>query len=589
MEGEANLSNRVTADPVVTEIVRNGVIAVTEEMKTNLMRTAYNLIIYEGLDFTTGLFTKDGETVSIGLGLPMFIRGMAFTVKAMLDHFGADGMAPGDILITNDSYITGSHLNHVTIALPMFHEGVLVGFSCCMAHWLNIGGVLHGMTTDIFSEGLQIPILKLQSAGTLNDDLIDIIMMNVRDPARAKGDLRAQLSAVKTGEKRFLELCTRYGREQVLAAIAAIMESSERAARARTLSIPDGTYEAEAFMDDDGIEVGKSIPIRVKVTVKGEHMTVDLTDVARQVRGFYNSGPSTGLACAQVAYKCLTSPTDYPVNDGSFRSLEVIAPPGRVVSAVRPAPMRQWMQFPMTIVDTIFKALAPVIPDRVMAGHHASLILCHVTGFVPKERRFFIGSVGHVGGGWGAKMTEDGNCVTVAMNDGDTHTSPVEMSEMKFPYVFEKYALVPDSGGAGKFRGGLGADRAIRARDAELTVSTYIERTRCAPWGLAGGEAGLGNKVTLRLGGKVIDDLPNAKVLAQSLKPGEGISMRGGGGGGFGSPLDRPAEKVRWDVAQGYVTFVAARERYGVVIDPDTMTLDAAATERLRATVRKAA
>jgi N-methylhydantoinase B len=414
-------------------------------------------------------------------------------------------------------------------------------------------------------------------------------MMNVRDPARAKGDLRAQLSAVRTGEKRFLELIGRYGRDQVLGAIAAIMESSERAARARTLSIPDGTYEAEAFMDDDGIEVGKPIPIRVKVVVAGDRMTVDLTEVARQVRGFYNSGPSTGLACAQVAYKCLTSPTDYPVNDGSFRALEVIAPPGRVVSAVRPAPMRQWMQFPMTIVDTIFKALAPVIPDRVMAGHHASLILCHVTGFVPKERRFFIGSVGHVGGGWGAKMTEDGNCVTVAMNDGDTHTSPVEMSEMKFPFVFERYALVPDSGGAGKFRGGLGAVRAIRARDAELTVSTYIERTRCAPWGLAGGEAGLGNKVTLRLNEKVIDDLPNAKVLAQSLKPGDGIAMRGGGGGGFGSPLARPAEKVRWDVAQGYVSVEAARAQYGVVIDPETLILDADATAALRQTMRKAA
>jgi N-methylhydantoinase B len=590
MEGEAKLreagANRREADAVVTEIVRNGVIAVTEEMKTNLMRTAYNLIIYEGLDFTTGLFTADGETVSIGLGLPMFIRGMAFTVKAKLRHFGRENLKPGDILITNDSYTTGSHLNHVTLTLPIFHEGTLVGFSCCMAHWLNIGGVLHGMTTDIYSEGLQIPILKLQSEGVLNADLIDVIMMNVRDPARAKGDLRAQLSAVKTGEKRFLELVNRYGRDQVLGAIAAIMETSERAARARTLTIPDGTYEAEAFMDDDGIEIGKPVPIKVKVIVAGDRMTVDLTEVAAQVRGFYNSGPSTGLACAQVAYKCLTSPTDYPVNDGSFRALEVIAPPGRVVSAVRPAPMRQWMQFPMTVVDAIFKALAPVIPDRVMAGHHASLILCHVTGFVPRERRFFIGSVGHCGGGWGAKMTEDGNCVTVAMNDGDTHTSPVEMSEMKFPFVFERYALVPDSGGAGTYRGGLGAERAIRARDCELTVSTYIERTRCPPWGLGGGLAGMGNKVTLRVAGKVYDDLPNAKVLGRTLKPGDGIAMRGGGGGGFGSPLARAADKVRNDVVQGYVTREAARALYGVVLDPDTLALDRAATASLRASMR---
>src|SRR2546428_2948156 len=193
-------------DPVVTEIVRNGVIAVTEEMKPNLMRTAYNIIIYEALDFTTGLFTPRGETVSIGIGLPMFIRGMAETVKAKIRHFGTDGIKPGDIYITNDAYLTGSHLNHVTLTLPIFHQGVLVGFSCCMAHWLDIGGTLGGMTTDIYSEGIQIPILKYQDRGKVNQDLIDIIRQNVRIPNRALGDLRAQVTAVKPSMRRFTEL-----------------------------------------------------------------------------------------------------------------------------------------------------------------------------------------------------------------------------------------------------------------------------------------------------------------------------------------------------------------------------------------------
>ena len=215
-------------DPVVTEIVRNGVIAVTEEMKTNLMRTAYNMIIYEALDFTVGLFTPDGETVSIGIGLPMFIRGMAETVKAKIRHFGRDGIRPGDIYVTNDAYITGSHLNHVTLTLPIFHKGVLVGFSCCMAHWIDIGGTLGGMTTDIYSEGLQIPILKYQDRGKVNQDLVDIIRLNVRIPNRAMGDLRAQVTAVKTGERRFLQLIERYGRDAVQGAISAIMAASER-------------------------------------------------------------------------------------------------------------------------------------------------------------------------------------------------------------------------------------------------------------------------------------------------------------------------------------------------------------------------
>src|ERR1700726_5188119 len=217
-------SRKAKIDPVTTEIVRNGVIAVTEEMKTNLMRTAYNIIIYEALDFTVGLFTPDGETGSIGIGLPMFIRGMAETVKAKIRHFGRDGIRPDDIYVTNDAYITGSHLNHVTLTLPIFHRGVLVGFSCCMAHWIDIGGTLGGMTTDIFSEGLQIPILKLHDRGKVNDTLIEMIKQNMRVPSRAMGDLRAQITAVKTGERRFLELVDRYGRDAVLGAIKAIMD-----------------------------------------------------------------------------------------------------------------------------------------------------------------------------------------------------------------------------------------------------------------------------------------------------------------------------------------------------------------------------
>src|SRR5579864_3503016 len=494
-------SRKAKADPVVTEIVRNGVIAVTEEMKTNLMRTAYNIIIYEALDFTTGLFTADGETVSIGIGLPMFIRGMAETVKAKIKHFGLRNIRPGDIYVTNDSYLTGSHLNHVTLTLPIFHKGALVGFSCCMAHWLDIGGTLGGMTTDIFSEGLQIPILKLHDRGKVNDTLVEVIKQNMRLPSRAMGDLRAQITAVKTGERRFLELVERYGRDAVLGAIKAIMDHSEAMARARTRSIPDGVYEAESYMDDDGIEVGKKVPIKVRVIVKGDEMTVDLTDVSRQVRGFYNSGVTTGYACSQVAYKCLTSPTDYPINDGSFRSLKAIVPPGRIVSAVRPAPMRWWMTYPMTIVDTVFKALAPVIPDRTIAGHHADLLIAALHGINAKTNEFFIANFGPLGGGWGAT----------------------------------------------------------------------------------------GNEVALRLDGRSKSDFPNAKVLVAMLKTGDAFRLRSGGGGGYGSPLDRPAAEVAADAKQGYISAAAVRDFYGVVLDPETLAVDIGATENLRAAMRQAA
>jgi N-methylhydantoinase B len=567
-------------DAVTVEIVRNGLLAVTEEMKTNLMRTAYNMIIYEALDFTVGLFTAQGETVSIGLGLPMFIRGMSETVKAKLKKFGAAGIKPGDIYITNDAYLTGSHLNHVTLTMPIFHEGELIAFTCCMAHWLDIGGSMGHVTTDIYSEGLQIPIMKYQSEGVVNDGLVELIAMNVRLPSLARGDLRAQVIAVTTGERRFMELVHRYGRQAVLGSITTIMDNTDAAARLAVSKIPDGVYEAESFMDDDGLQIGVPIPIRVKVIVGGGRMTVDLSEVSAQVSGFYNSGITTGIACAQVAYKCLTTPREYPVNDGSFRSLDVVMPAGRVISATRPAPMRWWMTFPMTVIDTIFKALLPAIPDKVIAGHHADLVTAMIHGISPEDGRFYIGAIGPLGGGWGAKSSEDGVSVTVCINDGDTHNSPSEQIESKFPILIERYELRQDSGGAGQHRGGLGADFVLTAL-APLTISTTIERSHCKPWGLKEGLAGDGNSVATRAGGTWKNDYPNAKLANQRLRKGDAFMIRSGGGGGFGHPKKRAAAAVAFDVAQGYVSAEAAARDYGVVVD-SAGKVDESATAALR-------
>jgi N-methylhydantoinase B len=451
-----------------------------------------------------------------------------------------------------------------------------------MAHWNEVGGVLGGMTTDIYSEGLQVPIMKYQKAGVVNQDLVDIIRMNVRIPEKAMGDLRAQITALKAGERRFTELLDRYGREPVLSAIRNIMDNSEAAARARTRSIPDGVYEAESYMDDDGVETGKRVPIKVKVIKKGDEMTIDLSEIGRQVRGFYNSGPSTGYGCAQVAYKCLTSPTDYPINEGSLRPLKVIVGSGTVVTAVRPAAMRVWMTVPMTVVDTVFKAMEKAVPERTIAGHFADLVSGHISGISPKDGRLFIGgSGGPMGGGWGAKHNEDGMCATVCLNDGDTHNAPCEQTEAKFPVLIERHALRQDSGGAGQFRGGLGVEKRIQAR-ANMTLNTQMERVHCTPWGLAGGLSGSGNGVTLRMDGKEIEDFPNGKVFAKRLKPGDGFTLYSGGGGGFGAPRQRDPLRVAYDVRQGYVTAEKARELYRVALRSDG-GVDDEATAQLRA------
>ena len=566
-------------NPVLTEIVRNGVLAVTEEMKTNLMRTAYNRVIYEGLDFTVGLFTATGETISIALGLPMFVRGMAETVKAKIAHFGPQGLEPGDIIATNDAEVTGSHLFHMTLTQPIFHQGELVGFAACMGHWNDIGGVLDGVTKDIYSEGLQIPILKAQRRGVPNEDLLDIIKRNVRHPDKAMGDWRAQLIAVGTGERRFLELIERHGRGPVLGSVAKILDQSEALARDGAKGIPDGVYEAESFMDDDGINLGTPVPIRVKIVVEKGEVTIDLSAVSPQVKGFFNSGESTGRGCAELAFKCLTSPHDFPINDGSFRPLKVILPKGTAVSAVRPAPMRWWMTYPMTVVDTIFKALAPAIPERVICGHNADLDVAKMNWQQDGVTQLTYVSTN---GGWGAKHNEDGMCTTVCINDGDTHRAPVEQIESKVPLIIERYELDPDSGGAGRQRGGLGAEQVVRVL-YDYTLNIQIERHQCAPWGLEDGLPGASNTVRLRRGGEVKTIEGNAKVLGTALKKNDAFFVRSGGGGGFGSPLDRDVDLVEHDVRQGYVTPNAARELYGVAIDPVTGKAQQPETAALRA------
>lgn len=569
-------------DAFTAEVFRNALVAITRQMKVNLQRTAYNTIIYEAEDFTVGLFDAEGNTISIGLGLPMFIRGLSDAIKAKIAHWGLDDMQPGDVLLTNDPYVMGSHLNHMIFTVPVFHDGEIVAFSSSMAHWPDVGGSLERATRDIYSEGIQFPFVKIYKGGKIDKELESMIRANCRFPERAMGDFRAQIAAIRTGERRLMALLERYGTDAFKQSVAQIFDASERIARTAVEAIPDGVYEADSFMDDDGINIGKNIPIKVKVIVQGDEMTVDFTDVAPQVAGYFNSGPTAGRSAAQVAFKCMTTPLLLPINDGALRPLKIILPPGRFISAQRPAAMRMWMTYPMTVVDTIFKAISQVAPERVIAGHHADL-------------------VGIMGGGWGAKLGEDGMSATICINDGDTHNSPIEATEAKNPHqMIAARALRPDSGGNGQWRGGLGItmqsymlepmDRYARARrgggggGALLGGWMSVERTQCAPWGLNGGLDAMPNRVRiLRKDGS--SEVAHGKGGVDFLDVGEGVAMESGGGGGFGDPLLRPVEKVYADVRGEYVSIEAARRDYGVVVTRDRhrYLLDEAATAALRA------
>jgi N-methylhydantoinase B len=349
--------------------------------------------------------------------------------------------------------------------------------------------------------------------------------------------------------------------------------------------MPDGEYLAESFLDDDGVNIGQRIPIRVKVRIHGDEMTIDLSEVSEQVKGFYNSGEAAGIACAQVAFKCLVAPNELPINDGCFRALTVVLPEGKVVNARRPAPMRWWMTYPMTVVDTVFRALAPAIPEKVIAAHHADLCIASVHGRQPKDNKLFLYLGGLIGGGWGAKQGEDGMSATIAINDGDTHNGPSEQVEAKYPLLVERYALREDSGGAGTFRGGLGNEQVIRVL-SEIMFNTQMERVECRPWGLFGGLSAMGNEVALKRNGQDEVVYTTGKVFSQMLKTGDTWTLRSGGGGGFGNPTERDIERVESDVLNGYVSLESARQHYGVVIDKATRKADRAATAQLRERMR---
>ena len=577
-------NTRTAVDAFTVEVIRSTVVAITDEMKTNLMRTAYNMIIYEAEDFTVGLFDADGNTISIGLGLPMFIRGLSDAVKAKIGFWGKENIEPGDVLLTNDPQVMGSHLNHMIFTLPIFHEGELVAFASSMGHWQDIGGVLGAVTRDIYSEGLQMPFVKIFKAGRQDPELSAIIRTNCRLPEFAMGDFRAQIAAIRTGERRLGQLLKRYGSETFKESVRLIFDQSERLARAAVKKIPDGIYQADSFMDDDGVNLGKRIPIKIRVEVRGEEMTVDLSGVSRQVAGPYNSGSTAGRSASEVAFKFLTTPLLLPINEGSFRPLKVILPPGRIVSATKPAPVRTWMTVPMTVADTIFKALARACSDNVLAGHHADLAAPRVFGLDPKTGRSFHFPPMLSGGGWGALSDADGQSATFCINDGDTHNTPVEAGEGRAPIFVSYRKLRQDSGGPGRFRGGLGVAQEVRLLSPS-SVQSAMERTICAPWGLHGGKDAMANRFSVVRQDGSIQKFPTGKTIGHvGLNVGEGFLVEVGGGGGFWSPLERDPERVLNDVRSGYVSLEAARRDYGVIIHQQgrRFELDVEATNTLR-------
>ena len=578
-------SRAMPLDPVTLEVIRNALPAVANEMAVDLQRTSYNMMIYEVRDFCTALVNTQGELVAQNVGgVSHFVADLGVIITDGMKRYGTDGFAPGDVIITNHQAVAGQHLNNVVIYMPYFYRGELLMFAMVRAHWIDVGGMSTGFgagptVADPWIEGLQLDQLKIYEAGKLNETLYRVLKDNIRFPESSLGDMKSQMAACRLAARRMDELLAKYGRDTVLAAIAQIFDETERKCRNVVRKLADGVYEATAALDHDGVTRGEPVPIHARITIAKGSMSIDLSGCARERRAAINSRT---LAAARVAYKALTGPLD-PVNEGSFRALEVIIPEGSVMMARFPAPMATWSTIVPMVVDTIVRALAPVMREQVPAGHHALLGGAVVFfGVHPRTgRRFVVQSI--EGGGWGGRPFEDGESGTVSVCQGDVRNGSIEGIELKCPVLVESRALRTDSGGAGKYRGGLGIDVRVRNLVEGRWNFEQAQRLNCPPWGLWGGTAGEVGGYLLRLPGEnefkpIVGAHVPVPLHAEAI-------VRTGGGGGWGDPLDRDLELIRSDVLEELVSRLAAREHYGVIFQRD-MTVDEAATKALREWMR---
>jgi N-methylhydantoinase B len=575
-------------DPVTLEVIRNALPAVANEMAADLQRTSYNMMIYEVRDFCTALVNTDGELISQNVGgVSHFVADLGVIITDGVKRYGKDGFKPGDVIITNHQAVAGQHLNNVVIYVPYFFEGELILFSMVRAHWIDIGGTSTGFgagpeVPDPWQEGLQLDQLKIYNAGALDETLYRVIKDNIRFPDSSLGDLRSQIAACRLGTKRVDELFQKYGKATIMGAIHKIFDETEIKCRNVVAQLADGVYEAESFFDDDGVTPNERVRLHAKVTVAGGHMTIDLSGCSAERKAAVNSRT---LAGARVAYKALTGPLD-PVNEGSFRALDVIIPEGNMMMARYPAPMAGWSIFVPTVVETIITSLAKAMPDRIPAAHHGLLGGAVVFfGVNPKtKRRFVVQSL--EGGGWGGRPGEDGVSGTVSVCQGDVRNGSIEGIELKCPVMVEGRSLRRDSGGAGKFRGGLGIDMAVRNFVDGRWNFERARRKSCPAWGLWGGKPGDTGGYYLRKAGD--NDYAMMDGSHRPVPKESQVIVRTGGGGGWGDPLERDPDRVRWDVVEEFVSLDAARDQYGVVLNKD-LTLDLAATEALRQKLKSAA
>ena len=556
------------SDPATFVVIKNSLYAAAEEMKVVLAKTAYSPILKVAGDYSCGIFDISGQMVAQGPDLPIHLGSMPDAVKAVVSAF--ETFEEGDVFIHNDPYFGGSHLPDVNVVSPAFYNDKLIGFACIRAHWPDVGSASpgsYGAVTEIYGEGLRLPPVKLYSKGFLNKDVDAIIFANVRTPDERRGDLGAQIAANRRATERLGALADKYGVDVLVATMAEVLNYSEKMMRTLLARLPDGKSTFEDFCDGDGvIEEGdaEDQTFRIKMTVEktGEHISVDFSGTDDAVSGPMNAPLSVTASGVFCALKTIIDPDGLiPPNSGCWRTITVSAPKGCVLNAEFPSPVVYANhEISHRVCDMTFGAVAEFWPDNTMACSQGTSAVITFGGEDPRNKQRYV-SYETIKGGFGARPNKDG-INAIASGISNTMNTPIEILEMSFPVRVDEYVLVTDSGGAGRFRGGLGASRTWTVLDHKARASACLERTKSAPFGLSGGKPGLAARIwTEALNGD------------KGIAPGKGgfdvpnggqIHLRVPGSGGFGDPSERDINAIKEDVLDGYISEEAAETHYGV-------------------------
>ena len=569
-------------DPILLEVFRNLFNSISDEMEVTLIRTAYSTNIKDRRDCACGIYNVEGDVITQSeLATPVHLGTMPPVVKAVLEKIPLSGFREGDAVVVNSPYPYGpGHLNDIAVVAPFFYRDRLVAFFANQAHHVDMGGFAPGSmpfgVSEIYQEGLQIPPVRIQERGAINNDIIDLIIQNVRTKKEGRGDLLAQLSAIKVGQDRYREIIEKYGAALVERYTCELLDYAERMVRAGIRDLPGGKFEFTDYIEGDGF-TDDLIKIHVSVNIEDERIVFDFSGSHRQVRGPINCRWPSVAACVQYVVKSILDPC-LPTNAGAFRPIEIIVEEGSLLNCRYPAALcNSNLITTQRIVDVLLGAFYRVIPDRVQAASQGTMNILTMGG--PYKDDDYFTFVETYGGGQGAMHDRDGDD-GIQNHMTNTRNAPVEVIENNYPVLVSSYGLITDSGGPGRSRGGMGINRKLKilSREAKLTIGSDREKVR--PWGLCGGKSG--SPFSIRITGENGKQTYLGTKTTTRIKEGDTVDISTPGGGGWGDPLTRSIDKITRDINGGLVTPHCAEQEYGVVFKKDKRTIDIKATEKYR-------